>query len=284
MAAILLAQQRRREYRNLYVERAMVDPGDVLRFDDRVLISRYRLPRHVIIQLAEHLRPKLERPTRRHGALPVILQLTNALRFFAKGDFQSEVADLAKVSQPAVSKNLEEVATAIGGLAVHYIRFPTGQEVNVIKEAFYRQSNMPGVLGLVDGSLFPIKAPAVDEGAYVCRKPYHAINVQAVGDHNMMIRHLVARWPGSAHDAFVFNTRWHTFLVITLHYTNFNMPISTVSSYIATNLVLLYYCSDLNTYLGERNVSGWLLGDSGYPLKAYLMTPVVDEQTDADMR
>lgn len=206
MAGILLGLQRR-ENRNLYIERAMRDPGDVLRFDDHILISRYRLPRHVIIALTEQLRPTLERPTRRHGALPVITQVTNALRFFAKGDFQSEVADLSYISQPAMSRNLEEVATAIGRLANRYIRFPARQEITVIKEAFYRHSSMPGVFGLVDGSLFPIKAPIVDERAYVCRKGFHAINVQAVGDHRMVIRHLVARWPGSAHDSFIFNTR-----------------------------------------------------------------------------
>ncbi|CAL8398229.1 unnamed protein product [Boreogadus saida] len=48
----------------------------------------------MILDLAEELRPFLERPTRRHGALPVVVQLTNALRLFAKGDFQSEVADI----------------------------------------------------------------------------------------------------------------------------------------------------------------------------------------------
>ncbi|CAL8361431.1 unnamed protein product [Arctogadus glacialis] len=48
----------------------------------------------MILGLAEELRPFLERPTRRHGALPVVVQLTNALRLFAKGDFQSEVADI----------------------------------------------------------------------------------------------------------------------------------------------------------------------------------------------
>ncbi|KAL2102384.1 hypothetical protein ACEWY4_001552 [Coilia grayii] len=247
MAGILLLRRQQRN-RNLFIERQLVDQNDVLRFDDKTLINRYRLPRAMILQLADKLRPDLERPTRRHGALPVILQLTNALFFFAKGDFQTEIADMSKTSQPSMSKNLTEVATAIGRLAAHYIRFPGGQELNAIKEAFYRHSNMPGVIGLVDGSLFPIKAPSVDEVAYVCRKGYHAVNIQAIGDHNMIIRHLIAKWPGSAHDAFIFNT------------------------------------SDINTYLEETNASGWLLGDSGYPLKPYLMTPVGQELTPADMR
>uniref|UniRef100_A0A8C5AJ18 Putative nuclease HARBI1 n=1 Tax=Gadus morhua TaxID=8049 RepID=A0A8C5AJ18_GADMO len=217
----------------------LIDPNDVLRFGDTTLISRYRLPRAMILGLAEELRPFLERPTRRHGALPVVVQLTNALRLFAKGDFQSEVADIGKLSQPAVSRYLTEVAKAIGGLARRYIKFPTGDELNIIKEAFYEHARMPGVIGLVDGSLFPIKAPKEDEATYVCRKGYHAINIQAIGDHNMLIRHLVAKWPGSSHDAFVFNT---------------------------------------------SGLSGWLLGDSGYLLKPFLLTPVANERTPQDMR
>ena len=62
--------------------------------------------------------------------------------FFAKGDFHSEVADLSKISQLAMSRNLLEVATAIGRLAEQYIRFPGAQEINEIKEAFYCHSNM----------------------------------------------------------------------------------------------------------------------------------------------
>ena len=83
----------------------------------------------MILRLSEQLRPALERPTRRNGALPVLIQVTNALRIFAKGDFQTEVGDLSGVSQSAVSKNLTQVAVAIGELAGRYIQFPTGEEV-----------------------------------------------------------------------------------------------------------------------------------------------------------
>lgn len=129
--------------------------------------------------------------------------------FFAKGDFQTEVASLSLVSQPCISKNLMEVTQAICNLATKYIKFPRGDELQQIKEEFFRQSGMPGVIGLVDGSLFPIKAPrGPTETAYVCHKKYHALNIQAIGDHNMVIRHLVSKWPGSVHDSFIFNTRW----------------------------------------------------------------------------
>ena len=101
MAALLLhiAQQNRRrrpngDLRNMFVERLLSDPNDVLRFGDTTLISRYRLPWAMILGLAEELRPFLERPTRRHGALPVVVKLTNASAFCR--DFLQKVTSRAK--------------------------------------------------------------------------------------------------------------------------------------------------------------------------------------------
>ena len=37
------------------------------------------------------------------------------------------------------------------------------------------------------------------------RKMYFSVNVQVIGDANLYIMNLVARWPGSAHDATIFN-------------------------------------------------------------------------------
>jgi hypothetical protein len=50
---------------------------------------------------------------------------------------------------------------------------------------FYRIARIPGVLGAVDGTLIPILAPSEDEYAYVCRKGFHALNVQAVVSYDM---------------------------------------------------------------------------------------------------
>ena len=61
--------------RNVMTERLLRLHNDVLHFPDHILISLYRLPRQLILNLVEELRPALERPTRRHGALAV----TNAL-------------------------------------------------------------------------------------------------------------------------------------------------------------------------------------------------------------
>ncbi|XP_046568629.1 putative nuclease HARBI1 [Haliotis rubra] len=71
---------------------------------------------------------------------------------------------------------------------------------------FYEISGFPKVLGCVDGTLIPIKRPPIDvEQAYVCRKGYHAINVQGISDHTLRISNAVAKWPGSSHDSSILN-------------------------------------------------------------------------------
>ncbi len=60
------------------VERLLEDPEDVLYFDDKTLVSNYRLLRN-ILQLAQELQPALQRPTKGSRS---IVQVTNALCFF----------------------------------------------------------------------------------------------------------------------------------------------------------------------------------------------------------
>ena len=82
--------------------------------------------------------------------------------------------------------------------------------------------------------------PLTDENAFVNRKGYHPINVHAMTDSNYKFADIVARWPGSTHDSFIFRM------------------------------------SEINDYL-ERNHTtldhGVDIGDSGYALKNFLMTP-----------
>ena len=91
--------------------------------------------------------------------------------------------------------------------------------------------------GSVDGTQTAITAPEVNEHVYVCRKGFHSLNVQG-SDPKLRFINVVARYPGSSHDAFV----WRG---------------SSVYSYMAQR---------------AANDNGWLLGDSGYPLSPFLMT------------
>lgn len=104
--------------------------------------------------------------------------------YLAKGDFQSECADLHGVSQPTVSRVIGSVLFALNG-HLNNVKFPTSnEEIIHIKSQFFKLAKLAGVIVrvAVDGTLIPILAPKVDEFAYVCRKGYHALNVQGVVD------------------------------------------------------------------------------------------------------
>uniref|UniRef100_A0A8C6V0T6 DDE Tnp4 domain-containing protein n=1 Tax=Neogobius melanostomus TaxID=47308 RepID=A0A8C6V0T6_9GOBI len=77
---------------------------------------------------------------------------------------------------------------------------------------------------------------------------YHSINVQLVCTNDMQIIDLVSKWPGSTHDARILKE------------------------------------SALHREFEEGRITGLLLGDSGYPLKRWLMTPVIAPRTPQERR
>ena len=79
-----------------------------------------------------------------------------------------------------------------------YIKFPyTVQEQAEIKMQFAAMSDFPNVIGAIDCTHIAIRAPYVNEYAYVNRKHVHSINVQVICDSKMVLSNIMARWPGS---------------------------------------------------------------------------------------
>ncbi|KAL6470507.1 hypothetical protein MHYP_G00216260 [Metynnis hypsauchen] len=76
----------------------------ILAHDDDWLISRFRFPRAVLLELCAELGPVWERDTARSRALPVPLQVLTMLGFLATGSFQRELADRSGISQSSLSR------------------------------------------------------------------------------------------------------------------------------------------------------------------------------------
>ncbi|XP_055906524.1 putative nuclease HARBI1 isoform X1 [Eupeodes corollae] len=133
----------------------------------------------------------------------------------------------------------------------------SSDETQNARNYFFSTSRLPGVIGCVDGTHIGIVAPIELRHQYLNRKGYYSLNAMIVSvflensfcflmqvfkacDHNMCIRYVDARYPGSTHDSFVWN------------------------------------CSNLKSVLetwyqrGERSM---FLGDAGYPLSSCLLTP-----------
>ena len=80
-----------------------------------------------------------------------------------------------------MSRCVSEVVSSINR-RLNNITFPLSDvDVKRCKRKFHQIAGLPNVVGAIDGTLIPIIAPTgLDEPTYVCRKGYHAINVQAV--------------------------------------------------------------------------------------------------------
>lgn len=78
------------------------------------------------------------------------------------------------------------------------------------------------------------------------RKGYFSINVQTVSDAGLRIQNIVARWPGSVHDSTIFDN------------------------------------SRIKAFMETRYDGCFILGDSGYPVQNYLMTPLANPLTVAE--
>lgn len=86
-----------------------------------------------------------------------------------------------------------------------------------------------------------------DAEYYRNRKLIFSINVQAICDAQLYITNIVARWPGSSHDSHIFN------------------------------------CSVIKSrFVAGEFEEYWLLGDKGYAVKPYMMTPLRDPVTQAE--
>lgn len=178
-------------------------------------------------------------------------QLLIALRYYATGSFLRVSADFTGIDKSTSGRIVRRVSQAIATLRPHFIKFPiTEEEVEKVRQGFYQIARFPRCIGAIDCTHVKIRSPGGNSAElYRNRKQFFSINVQTVCDSNLQIQNIVCRWPGSAHDANIFKN-------------------SVIRGKFEHGL------------MGES----LLVGDSGYPLKKYFMTPLSNPQTVAEER
>lgn len=76
------------ENRALRRECVFKERADVFSESTEWLLSRYRFPKNILMDLCRDLQPMLERETKRTKAIPEHIQLLSILGFLATGTFQ----------------------------------------------------------------------------------------------------------------------------------------------------------------------------------------------------
>ncbi|WAR28600.1 LOW QUALITY PROTEIN: HARB1-like protein [Mya arenaria] len=160
------------------------------------IIDRYRLDRDGIDYVENILSRQITPKAYRNHAISARHKLLITLRYLATGPIQLNDCDIHGVSQPTVSRVLGEMLNVLSDprLVRQFISFPTdAADLRRNATIFEGIANFPKVMGLIDGTHIRIRAPSEDEYMYE--------TVQVVVDGEDKIIDIVARWPGSVHDA-----------------------------------------------------------------------------------
>ncbi|KAJ3655329.1 hypothetical protein Zmor_014464 [Zophobas morio] len=216
-------------------------------FSEKEFIKRYRLKKHTFRYVLDLIKEDLRLQTYNSNNISPEMQLLIALRFFAKASYQTETGDLHGVSQASVSRIVLKVARALASRLPQFVNWP--ENFRELKRNFYNIRAFPGVVGCIDCTHIKIKNPDGRRPLlYCCRKGFYSLNVQVICDSNTRIMDIVTRWRGNVHDSRIFNN-------------------SRIKEDFESNLK-----------------QGILLGDSGYACTRYMLTPLLQPRTAAELR
>ncbi|XP_023945745.1 putative nuclease HARBI1 [Bicyclus anynana] len=210
--------------------------------DAHEFVLRFRVSKTLVESLLTEIYPHLNDLGSRNVDMSPLHQLLLTLRFYALGSLVS-VGQFIGVSKSLANQIVRDVSCAITHLYSKYVC------VNNTTDKFYKIARFPHVLGVIDCTHIKIHITRVRRITedYRNNTGSYSINVQAVCDANLMFMNIESKWPGSTDDATIF-----------------------------LNSVLKVQC--------ERKVYGnkWLLGDNAYPLKPYLLTPILNPQSRSE--
>ncbi|KAK5648415.1 hypothetical protein RI129_003307 [Pyrocoelia pectoralis] len=156
------------------------------------------------------------------------------------------VADRFGLSRGHAHKLFIKICKMLSYNQQQYIVWPTGQQAIKTIEEFnqiHGPNSFPNVFGCVDGTHIAIPGPHHDN-SYYNRKGYNSILLQGICNAKQEFINIYCGWPGSTHDARMWQNS-QVYLKL-----NAGEPLIPPNSY--------------------------LLGDSAYPLRQFIMVPFRD--------
>ncbi|XP_043217108.1 putative nuclease HARBI1 [Amphibalanus amphitrite] len=215
--------------------------------------ERFRLERAVVEKILHFIGDDLAHDTDRNHALTPKQQLLLTLRFLATGSFYHVVGDAHGPSKATVYRAVHRAVEAIVNRLMGLIAFPnTHEATRALQAQFHGKAGLPNVIGCIDGCHIDLRVPTDVENAYINRHQRTSLNVMAVAGADGRFLCVSAHAGGRQHDSRVLATSG---LVEKLE-TDSLVPVG----------------------------GGVLLGDSAYPSRRYLLTPINHPGTAAEER
>lgn len=211
------------------------DRMNIYDINDALFYKLFRFDKVTFKRICALIDYDLRRPTYRNRALESEVQLAAALRYYATGEFQLDAGFGIRISQPSAFRSVSNVGKCLNNLFDDFVKWPSDADLIHVKKIFHLKAGFPNVMGIVDGTHIRIRST---EQQYINRKFYHSLNVQVICDGRGLFTNVYVNWPGSSHDAFILRQ------------------------------------SSVWEHMERSPFHGYILGDSAYPLRKWLMTPL----------
>ncbi|GBG61306.1 hypothetical protein CBR_g19839 [Chara braunii] len=220
---------------------------------DKVFLRFCRLSRPLFFKALARISPHIQRsPTTFRMPLPAGQKFACALMRWATGGYYTQSAHSLGMGLASGLRSNEEVVDAIIREYGHLLQFPTGQRLEDVQKGFERKG-FPGCVGAIDCMHVYIDKPkGVRSECYYHHTGGFSVVAQVVSDHQCRISSVFVGCPGSVHDSRA--------LRISPLYVNATEG----RGVLAEGGAVLH---------DGRYVGRYLLGDQGYPLLPWLMTP-----------
>lgn len=210
--------------------------------------------------LCQELHPFLEKMnTASLLSIPVSKRIAVALHWFATGSTYSEVSQRFGIGEASAFKCCRELCKV---LCTHYkykLSYPSGNELGRVIHGFQSISGLPNCAGVVDCIRFEIESPRISDGYdYLDESHMYSVAAQIVVDRNMRILNVSTGYTGGFSDSHV--------LKLSRIYTE------VVSNGLFDGQSLLLHGIEVPFYF---------IGDLGYPLKTWLLTPYYAQNLSA---
>uniref|UniRef100_UPI00398F6D33 putative nuclease HARBI1 n=1 Tax=Pristiophorus japonicus TaxID=55135 RepID=UPI00398F6D33 len=156
---------------------------------------------------------------------------------------------MCNISQFAAYTSIQEVTDALYRRRANYISFSMTREHQLKRQtAFLHIARFPWIQGVIDCTHVSLRALQHTPEQFRNRKGFLSLNVQLVCDHNHNIMEVDAQFPGSSHGSFI-----------------------------------LLQSGVPHLFTGPNEDCGWLLGDKGYALSTWLIAPLRNPRTAAQL-
>lgn len=159
--------------------------------------------------------------------------------------FFRSVAERFDMGKSSLSDAFIKIVKILCQIAPQVIKWPSHEEREQQQLLFKAMGGLDGVVGAVDGTFIPIKAPKEDPEAYRTRKCFYAMTLQAICNAGLKFTHCFVGFPGSVSDRRIFE-----------------------------NSDIYRHVSQHEENWFSRNQ--YILGDKAYPLLHWCIPPYID--------